>query len=374
MSQQQKSAVITFLGNAYHDSRVVNLIESLSKINIDVNTISFDWKTEKFKSIISKTSVYKLDKSKSSLFYYLKFFFILTKELLKSKPTFYFAEDIYTLPIVYFFARLNKSKVFYNSREIYGHLAGLRNKSVVQKIIAKVESKFIRKVDLVLVTGEMDADFLREAYSIDNFLVLRNLPKYVDDITIVDLRNKLNIPLDEKIILYQGVLLEGRGISKLIGIMDQIPNVHFVIVGEGEYRKKFESEVNNSNCSGRIHFLGAVNHNELLSYTAGADIGLALIENISISYYYALPNKLFEYIMAGIPILASNLPQMKKVIDDYQVGKYVDPEHENDVVTTLNDLISDENNLDLYRKNCKIAAKELNWDTEFKKIEEILLN
>ena len=374
MSQQQKSAVITFLGNAYHDSRVVNLIESLSKINIDVNTISFDWKTEKFKSIISKTSVYKLDKSKSSLFYYLKFFFILTKELLKSKPTFYFAEDIYTLPIVYFFARLNKSKVFYNSREIYGHLAGLRNKSVVQKIIAKVESKFIRKVDLVLVTGEMDADFLREAYSIDNFLVLRNLPKYVDDITIVDLRNKLNIPLDEKIILYQGVLLEGRGISKLIGIMDQIPNVHFVIVGEGEYRKKFESEVNNSNCSGRIHFLGAVNHNELLSYTAGADIGLALIENISISYYYALPNKLFEYIMAGIPILASNLPQMKKVIDDYQVGKYVDPEHENDVVTTLNDLISDENNLDLYRKNCKITAKELNWDSEFKKIEEILLN
>ncbi len=106
MTQKQKSAVITFLGNAYHDSRVVNLIESLSKINIDVTTISFDWKTENFKSIISKTSVYKLDKSKSSLFYYLKFFFILTRELLKNKPTFYFAEDIYTLPIVYFFAKL----------------------------------------------------------------------------------------------------------------------------------------------------------------------------------------------------------------------------------------------------------------------------
>ncbi len=101
--------------------------------------------------------------------------------------------------------------------------------------------------------------------------------------------------------------------------MDQIPNVHFVILGEGEYRKKFEAEANNSNCSDRIHFLGAVNHTELLTYTASADIGLALIENISISYYYALPNKLFEYIMAGIPILASNLPQMKKVIDDYKL-------------------------------------------------------
>ena len=98
-------------------------------------------------------------------------------------------------------------------------------------------------------------------------------------------------------------------------------------------------KLNNSNCSDRIHFLGAVNHNELLTYTASADIGLALIENISISYYYALPNKLFEYIMAGVPILSSNLPQMKKVIDDYQVGKYVDPEHENDLVSNLNELI-----------------------------------
>lgn len=369
-----KSAIIAFLGNANHDSRVVNLIKSFAKINVDTTTISFDWKTENFKTQLGKTKIYKLDKSKSSLIYYYNFFFLLIRDLLKHKAKYYFAEDIYTLPIVYFFAKLNKGKIYYNSREIYGHLAGLRNKSNVQKIIAKVESKFIRKVDLVLVTGEMDAEFLRDAYSINNFMVLRNLPEYQKEIEKINLREKLNIPREAKILLYQGVLLEGRGISKLINILAKIQNVHFVIVGEGEFRKQFETIAANSNASNRIHFLGAVNHTELLNYTAGADIGLALIENISISYYYALPNKLFEYIMAGVPILASNLPQMKNVIDKYEVGKYVDPEHEEDLVSTLIEMINDDEKLKKYAVNCKIASQELNWDVEFDKNKEILLN
>ncbi|MCB0731157.1 MAG: glycosyltransferase, partial [Ignavibacteriae bacterium] len=121
-------------------------------------------------------------------------------------------------------------------------------------------------------------------------------------------------------------------------------------------------------------FIGAVNHSELLNYTAGADIGLALIENISISYYYALPNKLFEYIMAGIPIFASNLPQMKKVIDEYNVGKYVDPENENEMIKNLEELIKDQKLLSDFSANCKKASKILNWENEFEKFKELHLN
>jgi hypothetical protein len=173
----RKTALIAFLGNAYHDSRVVNLIDSLEKINIDTKTISFDWKNPGFKTILGKTSVYKLDKSNSSLSYYLNFLYLLVKFLIRNRADYYFAEDVQTLPVVYFFAKLNGGKLFYNSREIYAHLGGLRNKSTIQSIIAKVESSFIRKVDLVLVTGEMDAKFLRDSYSIDNIFILRNLPK-----------------------------------------------------------------------------------------------------------------------------------------------------------------------------------------------------
>lgn len=370
--QKQKTAIITFLGNAYHDSRVVNLIDSLNQVNIDTTTISFDWKTKDFKTQLGKTAVYKLDKSKSSLAYYFNFIFILIRELFKKKTDIYFAEDIYTLPFVYFFAKLNKGKVFYNSREIYAHLAGLRNKSFVQKIIAKIESGFIRKVDTVLVTGDMDAEYLKESYGINNLFVLRNLPKYKTDFSIVDLHEKFNIPKNNKIILYQGVVLEGRGILKVIDLITEIDSVHFVIVGEGEFRQKFENYVNILDYKDRIHFIGAVNHSELLNYTAGADLGLALIENISISYYYALPNKLFEYIMAGVPVLASNLPQMKKVIDEHKVGKYVNMDDDDEIKDTLKNILSDQTQLKEFKAHCESAAKILNWENEFESFKKLL--
>jgi len=373
MADQKKSAVITFLGNAYHDSRVVNLIESLNQLGIETKTISFDWKTKNFKTQVGSITVYRLDKSNSSIIYYFNFLFLLIRDLLKIKANFYFAEDIYTLPIVYFFAKKNKAKIFYNSREIYAHLAGLRNKNYVQKIIAKIESNFIKKVDLVLVTGNMDAEFLTESYSISNLFVLRNLPKYVKEISKINIRKKLNISSSEKIILYQGVLLEGRGIEKLIDIIDKVPNSHLVLIGDGEFRDKFENKAKNSVSANRIHFVGAVNHSELLKYTASADIGLAIIENISISYYYALPNKLFEYIMAGIPVLSSNLPQMKKIIDEYNVGKYVDPEKDEELKATLNEMLQDDDQIERYKINCRTAARKLNWEEEFNKFKDFLL-
>lgn len=372
MPVESKRAVITFLGNAYHDSRVVNLIESLNQNNFDTVTVSFDWKSENFNTQIGPTSIYKLDKSKSSLFFYLKFLYLLTRDLMRHRAEVYFAEDIYTLPITYFFSKIYKGRIFYNSREIYAHLAGLRNKNYIQRIISKIESKFIKKVDLVLVTGEMDAQYLREAYEINNFLVLRNLPKYQNDIATVNLREKLNIPVNSKILLYQGVLLEGRGIIKVIEVLDSLQDLHFVIVGDGEFKEKFLSAANSTNYAERIHFLGAVNHFELLKYTAGADIGLALIENISISYYYALPNKLFEYIMAGLPVLVSNLPQMKRIVDKYNVGKAVDPENRMDIIGGIKEILTDSDKLDSYKLNCSNAAKELNWEKEFQKLKVII--
>jgi len=368
----QNQIVITFLGNAYHDSRVVNLIDSLKQENYKVKTISFDWKTKGLKTQLGETSIYKLDKSNSSLSFYFNFFFLLIKNLLKHKAQIYFAEDIYTLPIVYFFAKLNKAKVFYNSREIYAHLAGLRNKGIVQSIIARVERTFIYKVDTVLVTGEMDAEYLKEAYGINNFVVVRNLPKYQNEIKAVDLRTKLSISKEEKIILYQGVVLEGRGILFLIMLLDKIKNTHFIIVGDGEFRNEFVNFTNKSIVKNRAHFIGAVNHEDLLSYTANADVGISLIENISISYYYALPNKLFEYIMAGVPIISSKLPQMEKVVAEYKVGQCVDMTNEDEVVNTLNKMLNNEELLKEYSSNCKIASKELNWEVEFEKIKELL--
>ena len=368
-SQRKKSITIAFLGNAAHDTRVTNLTKSLTDDNFNVRVISFDWTTPKFKTIIGKTSIFKLDKSRSSISYYLNFLRILFSELLKTNSSIYIAEDIYTLPIVTFIAKLRKAKLYYNSREFYAFLGGLRNRKTLQATIRGIEKFFIKKVDQVLVTGEGDAQFLQEYYGISNTVVIRNLPLERKPENKIDLRTRLNIPANDLILLYQGVILEGRGFTPIIEALSEIEDFHLVTLGSGVFQSEYEKFAEELKISNRVHFIGTIDQSELINYTAAADIGLALIENISKSYYYALPNKLFEYIMAEIPVLSSNLPQMKNIVEDYNVGEVIDIEKEGELAARLRSLIINRDILSEYKQNCKAASSELNWQKEYEKVK-----
>lgn len=368
-SNRKKSVTIAFLGNAAHDTRVTNLTKSLNEDNFDVRVISFDWITPNFKTTIGNTSIFKLDKSRSSISYYLNFLRILFSELLKTNSSIYIAEDIYTLPLVTFIAKLRKAKLYYNSREFYTFLGGLRNRKMLQNTIRWIERFFIKKVDQVLVTGEGDAQFLQEYYGISNTVVIRNLPLERKPENKIDLREKLNVPEIDLILLYQGVILEGRGFKQILDALAEVDNFHLVTLGSGVFQSEYEKFAEELNISNRVHFLGTIDQSELINYTATADIGLALIENISKSYYYALPNKLFEYIMAEVPVLCSNLPQMKKIVEEYKVGEVVDIEKDGELVARLKSLTNNRDNLFEYKQNCKTASTELNWQKEYEKVK-----
>ncbi len=369
--QKQKSVTISFLGNANFDTRVANLTNSLKTDGIGVKVISFDWITPNFDTVVGDTSIYKLVKKKNSLPYYFNFLFILFRELLKTNSSIYLAEDIFTLPIVTFIAKLRGAKLYYNSREFYAFLAGLRNKPKTQAIIRSLEKFFIKKVDIVFVTGDGDAEFLQDYYGINNTVVIRNLPIKQKATEPKDFRKMLGISETNTILLYQGVILEGRGFTPLLEAMRSINNCDLVVLGSGVFQSKYEKLAEELGIKNRIHFLGNIDQGELINYTAGADIGIALIENISKSYYYALPNKLFEYIMAGLPVLISNLPQMKKVVSDYKVGKVVNLENSGEVEKVIKEFIENKEDLELYKQNTIVAADELNWQKEYKKVKHL---
>ncbi len=368
-----KKVSIAFLGNAFKDSRVMNLMASLQSEGCDVRVISFDWFDPGFRSNRKNIEVIKLRKRKFSISFYLAFVVHLIRHYRKFKYDIYIAEDVYTLPFASMFAKSNSAKLYYNSRELYPFLAGLRNRSKIQKIIAKIESRYIRKCDYVMATGEMDADFLMEFYGLKKVYVLRNLPLRRDEINKVDLREKYNISNDDMIIIYQGVLLEGRGISLMIKSLKHVEHAVFVVIGEGVYKDKFKEEAAEAGVEQRVIFTGSVNHDELLDYTASADLGIALIENISKSYYYALPNKLFEYIMSNVPVIVSDLPQMKKIVELYKVGVAVDISHDaGSIISAINKLMNDKELYSRLKENCREASKELNWQSEFDGIKQEL--
>jgi glycosyltransferase involved in cell wall biosynthesis len=368
---KNKSVTISFLGNANYDTRVTNLTNSLKADGNEIKVISFDWTTPNFETVTGETSIYKLVKKKNSIHYYLKFLTTLYKELLKTDSDIYIAEDILTLPLVTFVAKLRKAKLYYNSREFYAFIAGLRNKPKTQAIISMLEKFFINKVDKVFVTGEGDAEFLQEYYGIKNTVVIRNLPIKQYATNPIDFRSLLNIPKDDLILLYQGVILEGRGFVPLLNAMKEIKNVHLIVLGSGVYKSKYENLAAELGIENRIHFLGNIEQSELINYTAGADIGVALIENISKSYYYALPNKLFEYIMAGLPVLISDLPQMKKIVVDYKVGEVVSLDEPDNLSHKINLLHANKLLQDNYRMNTINAREELNWQVEYQKVKHL---
>ncbi len=369
----QKKMCIAFLGNALHDSRIVNLTNSLKKDGCRVSVISFDWFISKEDYFRDDLRIFRLTKGKFSLFFYINFAVTLLKELINTRADIYFAEDFYTLPFVTIIAKARRAKVYYNSRELYAFLGGLRKRPYLQSIVKFIEKIFIRKADLVLTTGEMDSEFLEKFYSIKNTLVIRNIPLLQEPSEKIDFRKIYGIGEEKVILLYQGVLLEGRGIPVIMRAMVSLPQTVLVLLGDGEQKNNFKSMSEKLNISDRVIFAGTFSQTQLINYTAAADIGLSLIENISVSYYHALPNKLFEYIMAGLPVLCSNLPQMKKIVEEYRVGEAISIEDDKMVAAALKRFTEDKQLLNSYKKNCSAAAAQLNWQAEYERSRRKLL-
>ncbi|MCJ7647309.1 MAG: glycosyltransferase [Candidatus Lokiarchaeota archaeon] len=368
----EKTVLILFLSNFNYDSRASNLYKSFCERGYEVKVVSFDWLTKGFKTESGEISVYKLHKGFLSLTFYLKFIFVLSFNLIKSKASIIFAEDVYTLPFAVIFSILKNGEVIYDSRELYGHLAGLRKRKIVQTILRVIEKIFIRGAYKIITTGNLDSEYIEKEFDLKDTIVIRNLPFIADIIEPFNFRKHFDLNGDVKILLYQGVILHGRGLRSIFEALNRINNCVLVILGDGEYREFYQNLANEKGLSNRVFFWGKVEQPKLLEYTAGADIGLTIIENLSLSYYYALPNKMFEYIQAGIPVLASNFPQMKEIIDRYKVGLYIDPENIDEIVDSLNILINNNELRNNLKSNCIIAAKELNWNKEINKLFDLI--
>ncbi|MGA7839119.1 MAG: glycosyltransferase [Ignavibacteriaceae bacterium] len=362
------SVLITFLGNIHYDTRTFNLYKTFSEKGFDVDVVSFDWLTERFKAEKGKISVYKLTKKYSSILFYFYFALIISFRILFSKAKFIFAEDVYTLPFCVVFGKMKGARIFYDSREVYGHLAGLGEKKTIQSWLVKIEKTFIQHTTKVFTTGSLDSAHIEKEYNLDETIVIRNLPLYTEIKNPFDFRAHYKLSADTKILLYQGIILHGRGLKIIYDILSELDNCVLVVIGGGEFKDYYQKLSIEKGLSDKVFFFGKLGQNELLNYTAGADIGLSLIENLSLSYYYALPNKMFEYILTGVPVFASNFPQMKDIIDQYNVGSYSDPENREEIISNLQMLIDDNNYRSELKRNCLKASKQLNWEKEIEKL------
>ena len=325
------------------DSRILKEIDSIKNsfpqfqimgIGIKKNSLISQNKRTSFKKNILSITL----KSKKFLFfpkifkyflYYIEFL-IKTLIFLKNKEILVIhCHDYTVLPIGLIIKILFGSKLVYDAHE----LESLNEKnylkfSIKSKIIFFLEKIIWNKVDLFITVSPSIMNWYQEKFGYKkNSIIVLNSPKLTNIKTLKkdSLRKLLKISKEQLIFLYVGVLEYGRGVENALEAFSNSKiNSNLVFIGYGKlenkiklYSKKYKN----------IYILKSVPHHQLVSLIKSADIGLCLIEKISLSDYYCLPNKFFEFAFANLHILASNFPDMKKMIKKYSLGSYIEPNY-----------------------------------------------
>ncbi|NUN07377.1 MAG: glycosyltransferase [Bdellovibrio sp.] len=239
---------------------------------------------------------------------------------LKKRPSVVHCNDTLVLPLGVLIKMLTGAKVVYDAHELESDRNGLSR--TLSFLTLKVEKFLWHWVDALIVVSPSIASWYQNNVGSKNVEVILNSPVLTGRSAGSDdyLRKKFSISPDSKVFLYIGIFGEGRGLDLILDAFDS-PKVRssLVFLGYGEMAprlRKIASEVDN------IYVHEAVPHENVVQIASSADFGLCLIEKVSLSDYFSLPNKLFEYSFSGIPVLASEFPDIKQVIDQYGIGTY----------------------------------------------------
>ncbi|MDQ5823012.1 MAG: glycosyltransferase family 4 protein [Chloroflexota bacterium] len=284
-----------------------------------------------------------------------------------AKADVYHAHDLNNLELACHAAAANGARVVYDSHELFTEL-GNRWIQLRRKAWARLESKLIKQAEFVVTVNEFIGDELSNRYGVPAPLVVMNCPDPPSDFDPMKgynvLRERLGLSPDRKIVLYQGWMSEGRGLENLVRCAPLLAGEAAVVfIGYGEYQEAL-ARIALEEAPGRVYFLPAVSHRELLPYCASADVGLIPYQAVDLNNYYSSPNKLFDYIQAGLPIVASDFPFLRKVIATDNLGVVAELSTPESYASAINQVLTLPDGGDEIRANMRRAAPRYTWQSQ----------
>lgn len=291
---------------------------------------------------------------KGPLFYFFYNLRIFLR-ILFSRSDIIYSNDLDTLPGCAFGSIVKCKKLIYDSHELFTEVPELIGRPITKFLWRIQEKIFVKRAKAVITVSEGVANELMKRYNLKNIEVIRNVP----------IRTSTEVFKDKQpTIIYQGALNMGRGIELAIEMMKQLPCYKLIIVGTGDIEIKLRRQMLESDLSGRVQFLGQLTPENLRLVTPTAWIGLSLEEDMGLNYRYALPNKLFDYIAALVPVLVSDLPEMKRVVEEHGVGIVAQSRNPIELANQIADFFEDKEGYENTLKNVKKAAEKLCWQNE----------
>ena len=299
--------------------------------------------------------------------YNIRLFFYL----LFNKADVLVTNDLDTLLPNYIVSKLKGSVLFYDSHEYFTEVPELVNRPRIQSFWLAIEKYIFPKLKNVFTVNDSIASIYNSKYNVD-VKVIRNMPFRSHMKTSPITRAQLGLPTDKKIFLFQGAGINvDRGAEEAIEAISGVDSAVLLFIGGGDVLDDMKRNVELLNLQQKVFFLPKQPMEVLYQYTSLADFGLSLDKDSNLNYKYSLPNKLFDYIQAQLPVLASNLPEVRKIVEHYGIGK-ITPSHSiDDLRKSMKSMVSDDTQLALWKENLKFAASELCWENEEKKLFDI---
>lgn len=283
------------------------------------------------------------------------------------------AHDLPMLPIAAMAAEQNKAKLVYDSHELFVE-QNLPRYEV--RGWAKIEAKYINDCDAVITINQSIANELKKRYQLQDVMVVQNAEKLQMEVPETPLRlfhERFSLDEDAKVVLLQGGLFSDRNLSVLVRAFSLLEqgNIHLVFLGNGNGVPILEGLVEESDLNRKVHFMPAVPQQELQKYTMSADIGVIPYLPDCLNNYYCTPNKLFEFVAAGLPIIASNLPEIRKIVQGHQIGLVVDSSSPEAIANAIETILASEEEYLFYRRHALELRKGLNWQCEGEKLVKL---
>jgi glycosyltransferase involved in cell wall biosynthesis len=367
-----KRAIVSVINDLSTDQRVHKVCTTLHQLGYEVTLVG----RQQQKSLPLSPRAYKTKRmfllfEKGPLFY-VSFQMRLFFYLLFRKADVLVANDLDTLLPNYLISKLKSANIVYDSHELFCEVPELQNNPLKKKIWKRLEQSIFPKLKYVFTVNDSIAKIYSEEYHVA-VKVVRNIPFLATQQQLKPIsKDALSIPLNEKIIVLQGAGINvDRGAEEAVQAMQFVTNAVLFIIGSGDVMEVLKQLVTELQLKEKVIFVGKVPFEKLLQYTHHANLGLTLDKDTNINYRYSLPNKLFDYIHAGVPVLASNLVEIKNIITTYQIGDCIDNHSPQHIADKINTILNNETLLLEWKKNTTIASQKLNWELEEKKLIEV---
>lgn len=372
-----KRIVVTVISDLVTDQRVHKVCQTLHGQGYEVLLIG----AKKRRSLALDKRDYAVRRIpllfQKKAFFYAEFNTRLFLRLLFTRADILLGNDLDVMPATYLASRLKRKPIVYDTHEYWMAMAGLENKSFRRKIWKAIESAIFPRLRYIYTICDSFCELYRRDYG-KELKTVRNVPylhfretgRHAELIKNIESK----IPQNKQILLFQGAGINPfRGVEELVLAMQYLDRekYHLLIVGGGDIFSVIQDLVEQHRLHDRISIIPKVPFEVLRHITGHARLGLSLDKSENLNHRYGLPNKIFDYLHAGVPVLVSRLVELEKIVNTYEVGMFIENHEPQHIAQCIEKALADPARLTKWKENTEKLRRELNWENESKIVIDI---